>query len=244
MAQGTALAADIYLPLIAGKRQRFGRGPSVDSPVQAIVNAPAGLNVRSGPSTSFPVVESLPFGTRVTYTAAQDGFAQLGPDRWVSLQWLMPVVLPLGEKAWEKAAEFVLKIEGELSLDPQDRGNWTGGHIGAGVLKGTKWGISAASYPHLDIASLTREQALEIYRRDYWEASGASEIAWPMSLILFDTAVNHGVGVAKELFFNSLPPELAYLGARLLRYIADPNWRRYGEAWGVRVQELRKMAGL
>ena len=31
----------------------------------------------------------------------------------------------------------------------------------------TKWGISKRSYPHLDIQSLTRDDAKVIYRRDF-----------------------------------------------------------------------------
>ena len=33
--------------------------------------------------------------------------------------------------------------EGGLSLDPNDRGNWTGGKKGSGELRGTKYGIAA-----------------------------------------------------------------------------------------------------
>ena len=56
--------------------------------------------------------------------------------------------------------------EGVLSMDPKDSGNWTGGKIGLGKLKGSKYGISAASYPMVDIANLTLEGAKAIYLRD------------------------------------------------------------------------------
>jgi lysozyme family protein len=46
--------------------------------------------------------------------------------------------------------------KGIISNDPKDPGGMT------------KWGISKRSYPDLDIAGLTREQALEIYYRDWW----------------------------------------------------------------------------
>lgn len=41
--------------------------------------------------------------------------------------------------------------------DRNDKGNWTGGRVGVGQLKGTKYGISAAAYLHLGIKSLTLE---------------------------------------------------------------------------------------
>jgi len=45
---------------------------------------------------------------------------------------------------------------GVVSNDPQDPGGLT------------RWGISQRSYPDLDIANLTRSQALEIYYRDWY----------------------------------------------------------------------------
>lgn len=35
-------------------------------------------------------------------------------------------------------------------------GNWTGSMIGRGAMRGTKYGVSAASYPYLDIAGFLR----------------------------------------------------------------------------------------
>ena len=58
---------------------------------------------------------------------------------------------------FERAFEKLIDHEKGLSLDPKDRGNWTTGVIGKGELKGTKYGVSAMSYPHLDIRNLTLE---------------------------------------------------------------------------------------
>ena len=52
---------------------------------------------------------------------------------------------------FDKAFDIIVGVEGGFSLDPNDPGNWTGGKRGVGELKGTRWGISAKSYPHLDI---------------------------------------------------------------------------------------------
>jgi lysozyme family protein len=61
----------------------------------------------------------------------------------------------------------VFAVEGGFTTDKNDRGNWTSGVVGQGELKGTNHGISAMSYPNLDIKNLTQEQATEIYVRDY-----------------------------------------------------------------------------
>ncbi|MFC0406768.1 hypothetical protein [Roseomonas elaeocarpi] len=47
-----------------------------------------------------------------------------------------------------RAFFLALKVnERGLSMVSTDPGNWTGGQVGKGKLKGTKYGIAAASYP-------------------------------------------------------------------------------------------------
>lgn len=83
-----------------------------------------------------------------------------------------------------------------LSLDPKDKGNWTGGECGKGALKGSKFGISAAAYPGEDIAGLTVERAKELYRRDYWGPAGCDAVPDAIKFDLFDMCVNSGKGNA------------------------------------------------
>ena len=109
---------------------------------------------------------------------------------------------------WEKIYSKTLKFEGGYQCDPKDKGNWTGGQIGLGTLKGTKYGISAASYPNLDIKSLTEDQALEIYRRDFWQvmhlaAIDSNRIAWKT----FDIAINCGQRAAAKILQRSVGVE-------------------------------------
>lgn len=73
-------------------------------------------------------------------------------------------------QSFEKAFEEIFTLEGGFTDDPNDKGNWTGGVIGKGELKGTKYGISAMSYPHLDIKDLTLQDAKQIYWSDWWTA--------------------------------------------------------------------------
>lgn len=98
--------------------------------------------------------------------------------------------------SFDTAFERLLGNEGELSLDPNDRGNWTSGVIGVGILKGSKYGISAASYPLLDIAALTKDQAKELYRADFWQRIHADELNAGVAFQAFDFAVNSGIETA------------------------------------------------
>jgi hypothetical protein len=86
---------------------------------------------------------------------------------------------------FDKAIEFTLQWEGE------------GGKASPGDPGGmTKWGISQRAHPEVDVANLTREQAIEIYRADYWDRLGCGGLDAPLDVALFDTAVNVGVNRA------------------------------------------------
>lgn len=101
-------------------------------------------------------------------------------------------------ETYDQAFEFVIGHEGGYTTDRRDRGNWTTGVIGRGELKGTKFGVSAMAYPHLDIKNLTLADAKEIYRTDYWNAVRADELPVGVDYLVFDCAVNHGPRKAIE----------------------------------------------
>lgn len=60
----------------------------------------------------------------------------------------------------------------------------------------TNWGISKRSYPALNIKQLTREDAIEIYRRDFWKPVKGDQLPEEFAFQALDAAVNHGVGNA------------------------------------------------
>lgn len=111
------------------------------------------------------------------------------------------------DQHFEKAFTFTLQHEGKFSTDPDDPGNWTGGRKGKGILKGTKYGISAKAYPKLNIQGLTLDNANAIYYRDYWLLSGAwrlSSFAPFIAYRLFDLSVNCGASRASKLLQKAL----------------------------------------
>ena len=75
---------------------------------------------------------------------------------------------------------YLMQVEGIESDDPVDRG----GH--------TRFGISKRSYPQLDIASLTLDQAKAIYHRDYWLAGQCPQMPAVLAFCTADGMVNHG----------------------------------------------------
>lgn len=91
---------------------------------------------------------------------------------------------------FEKALAFTLKNEGELSSVKGDAGDLT------------KYGISKRSYPHLDIANLTKKEAAEIYRRDFWPPY--QNFNEKVAIKIFDLAVNVGHRQAVKLLQRAL----------------------------------------
>lgn len=94
---------------------------------------------------------------------------------------------------FNSAIEFVLKNEGGFSNNPNDRGGMT------------NFGISKASYPHLDIEKLTKEEAIKIYRKDIFEKFKLERIKDQEVLNkVFDMIVLMGKARATLLFESTL----------------------------------------
>ena len=90
------------------------------------------------------------------------------------------------------ALEFMLPHEGGYVLDSRDPGGET------------KYGISKKQYPNLDIEGLTKEQAGEIYKKDYWYPSHAASIeSQRVANKHFDQCVNLGLKQAIKLLQRS-----------------------------------------
>ena len=105
---------------------------------------------------------------------------------------------------FNEAFARVIGHEGKFQDDPNDRGNWTTGKIGVGQLKGTKYGISAMSYPEEDIRNLSLDRARFIYKRDFWDRVSGDHLHNAVVYQLFDAAINHGVGNAIRFLQRAL----------------------------------------
>lgn len=145
----------------------------------------------------------------------------------------------------------------EVSTDRNDKGNWTGGQVGLGVFKGSKFGISAASYPNEDIANLTIDRARELYKRDFWGPAGCDAIPDQLRFDYFDMAVNSGPRNAVKTLQRAVgqvvdgamgPKTLQdvqsmpvlrlvarFNGARLMFLTDASGWASQGRGWTKRV---------
>lgn len=148
---------------------------------------------------------------------------------------------PAPPDLFPRAAEIILSHEGGYVNDPRDPGGET------------RWGISKRAYPGEDIRNLTRERALQLYRRDYWDACRCGEMPWPVALVLFDAAVNQGADYARRTLQAALkveadgaigprtmaalakadpvPVAIEIQAQRMMRYAALPGWRTFGLGW-------------
>ena len=160
---------------------------------------------------------------------------------------------------FEQAFERLIGHEGKFTDDQKARGNWTTGIIGKGILKGTKYGISAMTYPDFDIKNLTLDQAKEIYKRDWWDKLNADNLDPAIVFQVWDFAINAGMGTAKRKLQKSVgmaedgiigpltlkPIQKADLNDILMKFNAErlnhytslSTWPRYGKGWRFRVAQ-------
>jgi lysozyme family protein len=110
----------------------------------------------------------------------------------------------------------------------------------------TKYGISQRAYPDLDIKNLTKEQAIEIAKRDYWDKNQIDKLDPALREIHFDTAFNKGSGTAKRFLEKSGGDPTKYLEERQ-KYVDkivknNPSQKKFQEGWSNRVKDLGKIA--
>jgi lysozyme family protein len=141
---------------------------------------------------------------------------------------------------FQNALTFVLKWEGGYSNDPVDPGGET------------KYGISKRAHPNVDIKNLTKEQAGEIYRKEYWTAMSCDSMTPSVAICVFDSAVNCGVGRVKkwvvDLNVKDVEAEKResrkLLQTRLAYYNSlvalKPSFKKYIKGWNNRVNDLSK----
>lgn len=163
-----------------------------------------------------------------------------------------------------RAVNVVLKHEGGYTDDPDDPGNWTGGEKGKGELVGTKFGISAASYPSMDIKNLNPHQAKAIYWRDYWIPTVADKMPPAVALVYFDACVNQGpkqaalalqraLGVKTDGIVGPMTIAAArsrdqyetvakLISERAWQYSGTRNFQKFGRGWFNRLGDVAREA--
>lgn len=151
---------------------------------------------------------------------------------------------------FDTAIERVLGHEAGYVDDPNDPGGET------------KWGISKRSYPHLNIKDLTRDQAKEVYRTDFWNRVKADRLHDGVAYQILDFAVNSGIETAVRYLQRALgvaddgrwgpvsqaaadrtseTDAIMKLCAERLDFMTRlSNWPHHGKGWARRIaQNLR-----
>lgn len=166
-----------------------------------------------------------------------------------------------------KFSTFITRIighEGGYTADPQDSGNWTGGVIGKGQLKGTKFGIAANTYADLDIKNLTQAQAIAIYERDFWKKPKLDQLPPAVGFQVLDASINHGAKRAVQFLQRAVgvgddgmigPKTIAaaqaanhkavidsILAQREQLYRQHAKFARFGKGWLARLETNRAYA--
>ncbi|MCX5497307.1 hypothetical protein OSH11_21600 [Kaistia dalseonensis] len=157
--------------------------------------------------------------------------------------------------------KITLGQEGGYSINRADPGNWTGGKVGKGQLKGTLNGIAASSHPDLDIKNLSEAQVASIYEVEYWRPIRGNDLPAGVDLSTFDFAVNSGISRGAKALQKAAgvtadgrigPATIAAVVAKspvaMVTAINDTrlgflqgltNWKTFGKGWGARVGTVR-----
>lgn len=133
--------------------------------------------------------------------------------------------------AFSHSLAFILRpdIEGGHVKDPTDRGGETNYGISDrrdGVADG-KTDVNGDGKPDTLIRDLTPGQAGQIYLRDYWLPAKCDQFPDGISLFVFDSAVQHGVGKAIQLLQTAVGVNAdGVVGPKTLNAVrrAHPEW--------------------
>ncbi len=126
----------------------------------------------------------------------------------------------------------------------------------------TKFGISKRAYPQVDIKNLTLDGAKAIYKSDYWDRAQCDKLPPSVAYLLFDSAVNSGIGQAIRFLQRAVgvaddgalgPMTLAavqrmdaeglgakFLGQRLDFMTKLTTWDTFGKGWARRIADQLK----
>ena len=98
----------------------------------------------------------------------------------------------MSARNFDHALSLTLSFEGGYADHPAD----PGGATNMGITRATLARVRGRPVTKVEVAALTRTEAADIYRRDYWDAVSADHLPDGVDLVMFDHAVNSGAGTA------------------------------------------------
>lgn len=102
---------------------------------------------------------------------------------------------------FDECFKLVLDSEGGYSDNTDDKGGKTNWGITEATLNSA---YRAGLVSHNDIKKLTADEAKAIYKTNYWDKCKCDALPAPLDYLVFDAAVNHGVGGAGKLLQKSI----------------------------------------
>ncbi len=158
---------------------------------------------------------------------------------------------------FDEAFRILIENEGSYTNNYNDRGNWTSGVVGKGEQRGTKYGISAMSYPFLDIKNLTIDDVKKIYKKDWWDKLRLDDLPEEIAFDMFDMAVNSGISNSVKILQKTIGTNVdgiigpntiklsnqynpirlvAHFNAHRLLFMTNiSTWDTFGKGWSRRV---------
>jgi len=118
--------------------------------------------------------------------------------------------------SFERALKFVLSQEGGYS----DNANDPGGATNLGITQATlsKW--RGRKVARDEVRALSVRQVSAIYRRNYWQACKCDHLPPALAFLMFDAAVNQGVGRAIKILQKSIDTKVdGIIGPQTLKAV-------------------------
>lgn len=107
----------------------------------------------------------------------------------------------MGHDRFDEIIGVVLSFEGGVSNHPNDSGGLTNMGITQTVYDGYR---KEAKLLPRSVRDITLLEAKDIYKKKYWAESRAQYLRPPLDLVVFDTAVNFGVGRSNQFLGEAL----------------------------------------
>lgn len=150
-----------------------------------ILAATSGAVLMSGVAYADPVV-AAPSSAVAPAPIAMDASVEAAANVATVQRWGPSLQADL----FERAMAFTEKWEGGRVDDPVDRG----GRTNMGVTQKTldAWRDAKGLTEEFDVWEITRDEAREIYKANYWDAIRGDELPERVALAVFDIAVNSG----------------------------------------------------
>lgn len=144
--------------------------------------------------------------------------------------------------SFQAAMKFVSKWEwqdrpdGAYTNDPKDPGGET------------KFGIAKNSHPNENIKDMTLARALDIYYQEYWTKFNLDSLAYPFSVAVFDSYVQHRPSVVQTWLKLSANDIQKLLENRRIFYLnlvgKFPSRLRFKNGWLARLNDLSKYVAI